>query len=64
MIFQTFLGVVSDLLEVSNVQNTQTPESEGDEHPGTTLLETLDKFALRAFNITLGIIANDNTSKL
>ena len=64
--FQTFLEVVSELLEVSSTQSpqkTKRQEIESEDPPGTILLNTLDRFALGAFNITLGSIAKDNTSK-
>ena len=63
---QTFLGVVSDLLAITSNQNlTPTQKNgNGDKNPGTSLLITLDKFALRSFDASLGVITDNNISKL
>ena len=63
------MGVVSDVLDVSNNQSTQQTqgdikeESGNASEPGTTLLITLDKFALRSFNASLGSVNATNSSK-
>jgi hypothetical protein len=58
------IDVVSKVLDVTN----ESPEvSEKEEitkpAPGTSLLETLDKFALQSFNSSHGTISSNNTSK-
>ena len=60
---QTFIDVVSKVLDISNNQ-FEGANSNTEESPGTSLLETLDKFALNAFNVSVGSIESNNTSKL
>ena len=65
---QTFIGVVGQVVSISN----EAVQTEGDrarkevsgeeDHAGTSLLVTLDKFALRSFNASLGEIAKDSIS--
>ena len=65
-VLQTFVGVVSDVLTISNGQSsdqTERKRRESDD-PGTSLLITLDKFALRSFDSSLGVFEDDNLSKL
>ena len=66
-VLQTFIGVVSKVLNISNEQSPGQEERkrrQGKEDPGTSLLITLDKFALQSFNASLGLVMNDNLSKL
>ena len=60
---QTLIDVVSKVLDISNNQ-FEGANSNTEESPGTSLLETLDKFALNAFNVSVGSIESNNTSKL
>ena len=65
---QTFIGVVGQVVSISN----EAVPTEGDrmrrevsgeeDHAGTSLLVTLDKFALRSFNASLGEIDKDSIS--
>ena len=66
-VLQTFIGVVSEVLNISNEQSSEQAKRkrrQGKEDPGTSLLITLDKFALQSFNASLGLVMNDNLSKL
>ena len=61
--WQTLIDVVSKVLDISNNQ-FEGANSNTEESPGTSLLETLDKFALNAYNVSVGSIESNNTSKL
>jgi hypothetical protein len=63
----TLIDVVSRVLDVTN-ESPAVSEKEGimtdsKPAPGTSLLETLDKFALQSFNSSHGTISSNNTSK-
>ena len=65
---QKFVGVVSEILNISNMQSAgqaqRNRSQTQSEDAGTSLLITMDKFALRSFNASLGLIMEDNLSKL
>ena len=68
IIVQKLVGVVSKLLNKSNKQSFEQTQRDrkrrqGSKKAGTRLLETLDNFALKSFNASLGIIKDDNVSK-
>ncbi|CAI8010534.1 Adhesion G protein-coupled receptor L3 [Geodia barretti] len=61
----TLIDVVSRVLDVTN-ESPEVSEKEGimtdsKPAPGTSLLETLDKFALQSFNSSHGTISSNNT---
>ena len=63
--------MVSTVLVISNNQSSnmdaehdKSESTESDNHPGTSLLGTLDKFALRSVNSSLDVIEVNNTREL
>ena len=56
--------MVSKVLDITNqLSSEESEKSGGEKSPGTSLLKTLDKFALQSFNASFQSIESNNTSK-
>ena len=55
---------MSKVLDITNqLPSEESEKSGGEKSPGTSLLKTLDKFALQSFNASFKSIESNNTSK-